>query len=665
MEFNVFREACGRLKHREHAVEFWQDLDNTRSGFVSMFELDEEAVLLLTKFLGRLMSLAPNGDKLDGRVLFHLMARKALVKPLRENMLDMTEFKICTKPLGFNAAEIDKLFLCLDGGLKVQPPATVSTSDFEWLRNRFMKMIDIHSVIMCENESPHWMNQHLMQWADATKKEDLGRGETAAEPVAMRVHRHDSMMMVQDEEADMEEELSPGDARLALMANNLESLWRSRTLEGAMIADASGPVPETEGEYEESGPIDTMTSAPTPAGAAMSFRPSTTMTNAVTMGSLGPEATRMSMTSQEDELAPPITSSTSIKATGYPTGSTSAGRASLAQRGSLAGYEDFGTPFEQSESIAALLSRTSLKGSEDVPVAARTSEPRGSVGQVQRQPSQEVVSQISARQSLARASVGEVGRVPSQPVARMPTSTESTPAPRASLAGAASEAPRASLAQRASIAGAAASAAAPAHRASLTGAAAPRTSLTGASTSPRASLAASTSPAPAPRASLTAATAAAAPRASLAAATAAAPRASLTTAAPRASLTQAQNQAPAVTEEETVAPVVAAEPSVPATTEVAPETEATTVTTAEAPAPTEEAAPAEEKATPPAESTPTDPAPTAATTEAESKETPPAEAKAPSTDPYVAAAAPTPAAPAPAAEEEEAVEEPFDDDESF
>merc|ERR1719346_414562 len=49
LDFETLREACQELKCRDHAPEYWDEMDSGRAGTISLFELDPEATMLLVK----------------------------------------------------------------------------------------------------------------------------------------------------------------------------------------------------------------------------------------------------------------------------------------------------------------------------------------------------------------------------------------------------------------------------------------------------------------------------------------------------------------------------------------------------------------------------------------------------------------------------------------
>ncbi|CAK0794899.1 unnamed protein product [Prorocentrum cordatum] len=132
LQFQAFRQACCALKHREHTTGYWMAMDAGRANTVSLFELDPEAVVLLTRVRSRLLTLV------DSRVPEVVRADAIYVK-LKERSppsapLGLNEFRAGAKPLGVSPAEADRAFAYLDakgGG----PMASLTVADINWLLN--------------------------------------------------------------------------------------------------------------------------------------------------------------------------------------------------------------------------------------------------------------------------------------------------------------------------------------------------------------------------------------------------------------------------------------------------------------------------------------------------------------------------------------------------
>mmetsp|Transcript_51903 Transcript_51903/g.151142 ORF Transcript_51903/g.151142 Transcript_51903/m.151142 type:complete len:1274 (+) Transcript_51903:87-3908(+) len=145
--FGKFREACQLVGQRPRTVEYWQSLDSSKAGCLSLFELDPEATILLIKVYWRICGLATPEQMADPNALFHrLTSRLKLVNP---GKVQAHEFRRLLKPLGFSPIESDRIFACLDahGGDGCIPPATVTPVDIGWLQ-RLPKLVDFESAML-------------------------------------------------------------------------------------------------------------------------------------------------------------------------------------------------------------------------------------------------------------------------------------------------------------------------------------------------------------------------------------------------------------------------------------------------------------------------------------------------------------------------------------
>mmetsp|Transcript_16956 Transcript_16956/g.45259 ORF Transcript_16956/g.45259 Transcript_16956/m.45259 type:complete len:1062 (+) Transcript_16956:2328-5513(+) len=177
VDFNAFRETCGKLNVRDRTVEFWQELDPTRSGRISLFEVDQEGIVLLAKLLGRILALAPDDVPRDGEEVFKSLTRRSMLKVTCPGHMDCHEFRTACRPLGFNPTEADRMFSCLDahGGCQVQPPATICIHDLAWLL-RLPCFVDLPSVTLAEPSfDADFQQQRFVQWARAGVDDDYQR----------------------------------------------------------------------------------------------------------------------------------------------------------------------------------------------------------------------------------------------------------------------------------------------------------------------------------------------------------------------------------------------------------------------------------------------------------------------------------------------------------
>jgi len=151
LSFGRFRDICHALKCREHAPEYWSELDSGRGGVISLFELDPEAVAALAKFRLRVLMLIEN-DTVDTETLFaKLTWRMHLITPGR---MELHEFRSAVKAFGLIGADADRVFSYLDhqGGSHHNPPASVTVADFDWLR-RLPTLVDTEAVLLSAKDN--------------------------------------------------------------------------------------------------------------------------------------------------------------------------------------------------------------------------------------------------------------------------------------------------------------------------------------------------------------------------------------------------------------------------------------------------------------------------------------------------------------------------------
>lgn len=132
----------------EHATELWQELDPSRGGCISLWELDSDSVSLLVKCRSRMLAVLMNSgeeEEMDANVMYTRLTHCA--RPERQGLLELHEFRVVAKSLGLNAREADRAFACLDhfpSGLNAHP-ARLEVSDFVWLK-RLPNLIDTEAV---------------------------------------------------------------------------------------------------------------------------------------------------------------------------------------------------------------------------------------------------------------------------------------------------------------------------------------------------------------------------------------------------------------------------------------------------------------------------------------------------------------------------------------
>eukprot|EP00927_Polykrikos_kofoidii_P015302 TRINITY_DN16783_c0_g4_i3.p1 TRINITY_DN16783_c0_g4~~TRINITY_DN16783_c0_g4_i3.p1 ORF type:complete len:1273 (+),score=297.06 TRINITY_DN16783_c0_g4_i3:436-3819(+) len=174
--FGKFREVCQTLNCGEHATEFFQGIDPTLAGCISLYDLDPEATSLLIKLRTGLHALSAMGADHDGHDTNaeSLFGRLAFtVRPHRDGHLDIHEFRQAVKPLGFTTEEADKLFSYLDyyGGNHHAPPATVSIADIAWL-NRLPQLVHTAAVTMSTGSRANFGAEAMkVSWAQARSRQ--------------------------------------------------------------------------------------------------------------------------------------------------------------------------------------------------------------------------------------------------------------------------------------------------------------------------------------------------------------------------------------------------------------------------------------------------------------------------------------------------------------
>jgi len=179
--FLKFRQACQDIGERHRCCEYWQAFDATRSGNISLFELDPDACVLLIKIYWRICGLASAEQLDDPEKLFSRLTCKSVVHLARPGRLEAHEWRRVMKVLGFDASEADRAFKYLDlhGGEAHQPPATILPTDIAWLR-RLPQLISIECVMMKDSSSSSEMDSlRSLTYA--------GRTQAITDPRRMRI----------------------------------------------------------------------------------------------------------------------------------------------------------------------------------------------------------------------------------------------------------------------------------------------------------------------------------------------------------------------------------------------------------------------------------------------------------------------------------------------
>jgi len=200
--YNTFRQVSQEVGQRHRCSEFWQMMDPTRAGCISLFEFDPEAVILLIKFYWRIIGIATAEQLADPEALFERLTSHRVVKLNHPGRIEAQEFRRVTKILGFNHLDSDKMFEYLDshGGSSQKPPATLTPGDIFWLK-RLPDLVAIDCVMLkdpnasSELESLRRMTYSGRVFADqgtrartpaAMTRQSISRGSVRASQVFMR-----------------------------------------------------------------------------------------------------------------------------------------------------------------------------------------------------------------------------------------------------------------------------------------------------------------------------------------------------------------------------------------------------------------------------------------------------------------------------------------------
>mmetsp|Transcript_44807 Transcript_44807/g.112655 ORF Transcript_44807/g.112655 Transcript_44807/m.112655 type:complete len:501 (+) Transcript_44807:214-1716(+) len=147
VSYGTFRRVCQEIGERHRCSEYFQELDPSRAGTISLFELDPDATVLLIKFCWRLIGVAGPEHMQDPEKLFARLTNK--VRLNKPGVLEAHEFRKVAKGLGFDKAESDKVFQYLDshGGDAHVPPATLLPSDLFWIK-KIEQIVGLECVML-------------------------------------------------------------------------------------------------------------------------------------------------------------------------------------------------------------------------------------------------------------------------------------------------------------------------------------------------------------------------------------------------------------------------------------------------------------------------------------------------------------------------------------
>lgn len=204
VNFQRFREVCYSLHYGEHVTELWQELDPGRGGCISLWELDPDAVALLTKLRARMLaSLSKNGnDDLEGNEILQKIA--AHIRPVQQGRLERHEFRTAVRTLGLSVDEADRAFACLDHfpiSTHESGSATVDGSDIAWLK-KFPNLVDPDAVACAQDPK---MAAELSQSLHSTGEDELGVARRASRSVrGSMVKAWESPRLLENEAAKQE-----------------------------------------------------------------------------------------------------------------------------------------------------------------------------------------------------------------------------------------------------------------------------------------------------------------------------------------------------------------------------------------------------------------------------------------------------------------------------
>eukprot|EP00929_Paragymnodinium_shiwhaense_P058836 TRINITY_DN29474_c0_g1_i1.p1 TRINITY_DN29474_c0_g1~~TRINITY_DN29474_c0_g1_i1.p1 ORF type:complete len:1401 (-),score=481.33 TRINITY_DN29474_c0_g1_i1:28-4230(-) len=206
MHFSKFREVCNQLTLAERATEFWQSLDATMSGCISLFELDPEATTLLIKLRTRILAISEMGTDKEVNAEAIMSRMSFMVRSQNPNQLEVQDFRMMLKPLGFSLEEADRCFAHLDFYGGTHSPAVVRTADIAWLL-RLPQLVDVEAIMLTEASkwteeeknrhitSPSWGHSARMKQRDEILKWSLSnqRNTTLTSPSSTRARSQDTL----------------------------------------------------------------------------------------------------------------------------------------------------------------------------------------------------------------------------------------------------------------------------------------------------------------------------------------------------------------------------------------------------------------------------------------------------------------------------------------
>jgi len=124
LEFVEFRDFCTCVMAHGDASALWQELDCSRGGCISLFELDPAAVCLLARFRERVLSRVGSASGSD------LLARFVGPRKLASRMsISLQEFRSFAKELGFESVQCENLFWSMSSNTDLASSFGARSSD--------------------------------------------------------------------------------------------------------------------------------------------------------------------------------------------------------------------------------------------------------------------------------------------------------------------------------------------------------------------------------------------------------------------------------------------------------------------------------------------------------------------------------------------------------
>mmetsp|Transcript_47511 Transcript_47511/g.102384 ORF Transcript_47511/g.102384 Transcript_47511/m.102384 type:complete len:1377 (+) Transcript_47511:1-4131(+) len=132
--YQEFKEFCFATHDPEHCAEHWMSLDSTRAGYISLFDLDPDACILMGDIRMRILDFwGGDEDEATGQEIWDWLTKGTdLLTPGR---ITQHELRALLFPLDVSPYESDTLFHHLDGmgGNRASHPNHITVQDITWL----------------------------------------------------------------------------------------------------------------------------------------------------------------------------------------------------------------------------------------------------------------------------------------------------------------------------------------------------------------------------------------------------------------------------------------------------------------------------------------------------------------------------------------------------